>query len=54
MDSDGPSWDDPTKTIRYRDALELVDPDHRVFTASMKGADGNWTTFMVSRYRRVK
>lgn len=54
MDSDGPAMDDPSKTVRYRDAIQIVSPDHRVFTASFTGNDGQPMTFMTAHYRRAK
>jgi hypothetical protein len=37
----------------YRDEVELVSDDQRVLRASFQGADGAWTHFMTTRYRRV-
>lgn len=54
LEADGPSFDDPTKTSRYRDAVTLESRDHKVLTSSVLGADGTWTTFMTADYRRVK
>lgn len=52
LDTEGPSFDDPTKMARYRDALELVGPDHKRLTSSVQGPDGEWTTFMRADFRR--
>lgn len=38
----------------YCDAIEIVDDNHRIFTGSMQGDDGKWTTFMTSHYYRTK
>lgn len=54
MESDGPSFTDPTKTVRYRDAIEIKSPDLRVFTSSYVGDDGKRVTFMTSQYTRKK
>lgn len=53
LESEGQSFADPEKSALYRDAIELVTPDHRIFTGSMQNADGTWTTFMTSHHRRV-
>ncbi|QOV89125.1 DUF1579 domain-containing protein [Humisphaera borealis] len=54
MESDGPSFADPNKTVRYRDAIEIVSSDHRIFTASFLPDDGSRITFMTIHYRRKK
>lgn len=54
LEAEGPSFDDPTKTATYRDAIEVVDQDHKRLTSSLRNADGTWTTFMTADYRRVK
>lgn len=50
--SDGPSMSGDGTTVRYRDAIEIVDDDHRVLTSAVQGEDGNWTGFMTAHYRR--
>ena len=52
--ADGPSFSDPAKTAKYRDAIELKNDDHHVFTGSLLGDDGNWICFMTAHYHRVK
>lgn len=37
----------------YQDITEVVSPDERRFSARVQGADGDWTPFMWSTYRRV-
>jgi hypothetical protein len=41
-------------TAKYCDAIEWVDDNHRIFTGSVQGDDGQWTTFMTSHYYRKK
>ena len=53
LESDGPSFTDPTKLVRYRDAIEFVSDGHRTLTSSVRGDDGAWTTFMTAHYRRT-
>jgi len=52
--AEGPDFEDPTKTRRYRDAIEIVGPDHKRLTSSMQDEDGTWTQFMQADYRRKK
>lgn len=54
LDADGPSFADPTKTAKYKDAIEIVSPDHRILTSRFQGDDGTWHHFMTAHYRRKK
>ena len=54
LDTEGPSFDDPSKMSRYRDAIELKDKDHKVLTSSVQNADGSWMTFMRMEFVRAK
>lgn len=50
--AEGPSFSDPTKSARYRDAIQILDADRRVFTGAVQGEDGTWNEFMRAEYRR--
>ncbi|WP_439630067.1 DUF1579 domain-containing protein [Gemmata sp.] len=52
LDADGPSFTDPSKTAKYKDAIEIVSPDHRILTSRVLGDDGRWHHFMTAHYRR--
>lgn len=54
LEAEGPSFDDPSKMAKYRDAIELKDADHKTLTSSVLGADGKWTTFQTAAYERKK
>jgi hypothetical protein len=54
LETEGPSFGDPTKTAKYKEVLEFKSPDHRVFTSSVLGDDGKWHTFITMNTRRVK
>ena len=54
LEAEGPSFEDPGKTARYRDAIEIAAPDKKVLTSSVQAPDGSWTSFMRAEYvRRV-
>lgn len=56
LECDGPSFSEEGRatgrTSRYRDAIEIHDNDYHTLTASVRGEDGSWTSFMTSHYRR--
>lgn len=54
LDADGPNFADPTKTAKYKDAIEIVSPDHRILTSRFQGDDGTWHHFMTAHYHRKK
>jgi hypothetical protein len=53
LETEGPCHMGPAETARFREVIEIKSPDHKVFTSSMQGEDGSWTTFMRIDYRRV-
>jgi hypothetical protein len=54
LDTEGPSFTDPTKTAKYQDCFEIVSDDHHILYSQMLGEDGQWHRFMTAHYRRVK
>src|SRR5262245_57158278 len=52
LQTEGPSPIDPTKKVKFRETLELVDQDHKVFTSTLQGDDGNWMKIATIDYRR--
>ncbi len=54
LEAEGPSFADPGKVTKYRDAYEFKSADHIVATSSMQDADGKWIVFMTGQIRRVK
>ncbi len=54
LNADGPSFTDPTRTAKYKDAIEIVSPDHRILTSRFQDENGQWVHFMTAHYRRKK
>ncbi len=54
LETQGPCPDAPGKVSRFREVLEVRSEDHKVFSSSMEGEDGKWTTIMTVDYRRTK
>jgi hypothetical protein len=54
LNTEGPSFTDEGKMAKYCDTIELRSDDHRVMTSSVQNADGSWTQFVTSHYRRTK
>ena len=52
LEAEGPSFTDPTKTCNFRDAITILDADHRVLVSTMQGEDGKWTQIMRAEYQR--
>jgi hypothetical protein len=54
LTTEGPNMADPKKQAKYRETLQLVDADHKVFTSEMDAGDGKWQPIVKVTYERVK
>jgi hypothetical protein len=54
LNTTGPSFTDPTKTVPYQDVLELQGDDRRLLWSQTPGPDGQWHRFMTATYRRTR
>jgi hypothetical protein len=54
LDTEGPSFTDPTKMIKYQDIIEIKNADYRILSSQTLGEDGQWHPFMTAHYRRKK
>ena len=54
LNAEGPDFQQPDKTVKYKDVIELKDNDHRVLTSHLLGDDGQWSQFMKATYYRKK
>jgi hypothetical protein len=54
LETEGPDMRDPSKMVKYRDAIELKSNDQRTMTSEALGDDGQWHRFMSMEYRRTK
>jgi hypothetical protein len=52
LEAEGPDFNNPERTLRYRDTIEFRSDDERVLRGLVQGEDGEWTEFMWSVYRR--
>ena len=52
LEATGPAFDG-NGTALYRDVVQVIGPDERTLQGHIQGADGSWTHFMTTRYRRV-
>jgi len=50
----GPSWEDPTKTARYQDVIELHSDSKRLLWSQVLDDSGKGTRFMTATYTRTK
>lgn len=54
LDTEGPSFADPTKIAKYQDIVEVISPDHYTLKSRYQMDDGSWNLFMDAHYRRAK
>ncbi len=54
LETEGPSFNDPSKISKYKDVIEVKDKDHKVMTSSIQGDDGKWVTFMTIKFERKR
>jgi len=53
LDTEGPSFPDTSKMVKYQDSVEIVSDDQRVLRSKYLGDDGSWHEFMKADYRKV-
>lgn len=53
LDCTGPSFDDPTKMVRYQDIAELRGRHERGIRSQVQMPDGTWMPFMHGVFTRV-
>jgi hypothetical protein len=53
LETEGPSFPDTSKIVKYRDSVEIEAEDRRVLRSKYMSDDGSWHEFMKADYRRV-
>lgn len=53
LETDGPDMNDPSRTRRYRDVIELDGENRRVLRAEVQEPDGSWRQLMDIGFRRT-
>lgn len=53
LETEGPNFEAPGETVKFRESLEIVDRDHLKFTSTCL-KDGAWATLITIRYSRKK
>jgi len=54
LETEGPFPPVPGSVSKFREVTEFKSDDHRVFTSSRLGEDGNWSTHLTIDFRRKK
>ncbi|HEV7309863.1 DUF1579 domain-containing protein [Ensifer sp.] len=49
---DGPDFENPGRTARYRDVITLMDHSRRRLKAEVQTSDGRWKHMMTAQYQR--
>lgn len=52
LETEGSCPQFPGTMAKFKEVMEIKSKDHRVFTSSMRGKDGKWTTIATINYRR--
>lgn len=52
--SEAPNPEEPGKMLKFRESIEFRSPDHKVFTSSVLGDQGEWFPIMTIHYHRKK
>jgi hypothetical protein len=54
LETEGPDFENPQKTTRFRDVLEFHDTDHKALRSLMQAPDGTWTEFLRTDFTRTR
>ena len=54
LDTEGPCPQTPGEFSKFKEVTEFKSRDHRIFTSSIQGKDGTWSTMITVHYRRRK
>lgn len=54
LNTNGPDFTQPDKTVAFKDVIELKSEDHRILSSYTLGDDGQWHRFMSANYQRKK
>jgi hypothetical protein len=52
LETEGPCELQGGRIAKFKEVIEILNPDERKFTSSVQDAEGNWTTMMTIRYQR--
>lgn len=54
LEAEGPSFEDPATTAIYRDTIRFIGSDRKIFSGSVRQADGTFKTFMSDEFKRLR
>lgn len=52
LETEGPSFADPTQMAKFHDIFEIVDEHTRTLSSEIQMPDGSWFRFLKAEYRR--
>ncbi len=54
LNTEGPSFTDPSKSAKFQDIIEIVSEDERILRSQFQTETGDWVQFMSTIYKRKK
>lgn len=54
LETEGPCPQAPGEISQFKEVIKINNPDHYVFSSSIRGEDGEWTRALTINYRRKK
>ena len=54
LETEGPSLENPEKTARYKEIIQITGRDSRTFTSNFEAEDGTWVKILTVESRRKK
>ncbi len=52
LETEGPNLQDPSRSARYKEVIQITCEDSRTFTSSTEAEDGTWTKIVTIKYSR--
>lgn len=54
LETEGPSPQDPSKIVKYKETMRVNGPDSRAFTSTYQAEDGKWVRLVAVEFQRKR